>query len=151
MHPRQFSSIYAIADHGSLAAAATALGTEPSVVAGHVNDLETSFGSTFLDPESGKLTGVGQEFVRRTRLVISEIGHHHVFVILAIADHGSVPAAADALKTAPSTITKYLDSLELEVGSTLVDRESGKLTVAGRQVADNARGIVAKVEAIGSE
>ena len=51
--------------------------------------------------------------------------------IVAIAEHGSFSAAADALATVQSNVSTHVKKLERELGTPLVDRLSGELTEAG--------------------
>lgn len=68
--------------------------------------------------------------------------------LLAVAEHQSFSAAARALHTVQSNISTHVARLEQEVGSVLIDRAQGKLTVEGEIVADRARRIVAELRAI---
>ncbi len=54
--------------------------------------------------------------------------------IVAIAEHGSFSAAADALSTVQSNVSTHIKKLERELGSQLVDRTTGELTEAGALV-----------------
>ena len=68
--------------------------------------------------------------------------------LLAVAEHHSFSAAARALHTVQSNVSTHVAHLEQEVGSTLIDRGQGELTVEGRIVADRARRILAELRAI---
>lgn len=68
--------------------------------------------------------------------------------LLAVAEHQSFSAAARALHTVQSNISTHVARLEHEVGSTLIDRAQGELTVEGQIVADRARRILAELRAI---
>ena len=68
--------------------------------------------------------------------------------LLAVAEHQSFSAAARALHTVQSNISTHVARLELEVGSTLIDRAQGELTVEGEIVAVRARRILAELRAI---
>jgi DNA-binding transcriptional LysR family regulator len=68
--------------------------------------------------------------------------------LLAVAEHQSFSAAARALHTVQSNISTHVARLEQEVGSVLIDRAQGELTVEGEIVADRARRIVAELRAI---
>ena len=51
--------------------------------------------------------------------------------LVAVADHRSFSAAARALHTVQSNISTHVARLERELGVTLVDRATGKLTPEG--------------------
>lgn len=68
--------------------------------------------------------------------------------LLAVAEHHSFSAAARALHTVQSNVSTHVARLEQEVGSTLIDRAQGELTVEGEIVADRARRILAELRAI---
>jgi LysR family hydrogen peroxide-inducible transcriptional activator len=68
--------------------------------------------------------------------------------LLAVAEHHSFSAAARALHTVQSNVSTHVARLEQEVGSTLIDRAEGELTVEGAIVADRARRILAELRAI---
>lgn len=57
--------------------------------------------------------------------------------LCAVADHGSIAAAADALRVTPSGISQQLGKLEREAGAALLEREGRgvRLTDAGRLLA----------------
>lgn len=71
--------------------------------------------------------------------------------LLAIADHGSFSAAAEALHTVQSNVSTRVGRLERELRVELVDRGRRELTPAGRAVADRARRIVGELNAIPSD
>ncbi|MBI2708477.1 MAG: LysR family transcriptional regulator [Actinobacteria bacterium] len=66
----------------------------------------------------------------------------------AIADHGSFSAAARALHTVQSNVSAHVARLERELGVSLVDRSTGRLTDSGDVVAARARRIGAELEAL---
>lgn len=68
--------------------------------------------------------------------------------LVAVADHGTFSAAADALSTVQSNISAHIARLEKELGATLVDRSAGRLTEEGRAVVDRSRRIDAEIESI---
>ena len=68
--------------------------------------------------------------------------------LLAVAEHHSFSAAARALHTVQSNVSTHVARLEQEVGSTLIDRAEGELTMEGEIVADRARRILAELRAI---
>ena len=61
--------------------------------------------------------------------------------LCAIADHGSLTAAADALTFTQPAVSQHLAALEAEVGAPLVTRSRGgaQLTDAGRLLVEHAR------------
>lgn len=71
--------------------------------------------------------------------------------LVAIAEHGSFSAAADALATVQSNVSTHLKKLEVELGSQLVDRASGELTEAGVLAVDRARRVLAELDALNSD
>src|SRR5438132_14030131 len=66
--------------------------------------------------------------------------------LVAVADHRSFSAAARALHTVQSNISTHVARLERELGVTLVDRASGKLTDEGEIVVSRARRIEVELE-----
>lgn len=68
--------------------------------------------------------------------------------LLAVAEHQSFSAAARALHTVQSNVSTHVARLEQEVGSPLIDRAAGSLTVEGEVVATRARRIIAELRAI---
>jgi len=71
--------------------------------------------------------------------------------IVAIAEHGSFSAAADALATVQSNVSTHVKKLERELGMDLVDRSSGGLTEAGELVVARARRIIGELDAMSSD
>ena len=71
--------------------------------------------------------------------------------LVALADHGSFTAAADALRTVQSNVSTHVAHLERELGATLFDRAVGRLTPEGELVADRARRIASEVDAIAGD
>jgi DNA-binding transcriptional LysR family regulator len=69
-------------------------------------------------------------------------------VLLAVADHGTFSAAADALHTVQSNVSTHIARLERELRTELVDRSTGALTAEGEAVASRARRIQGEVESI---
>ncbi|WCN83276.1 LysR family transcriptional regulator [Micromonospora sp. LH3U1] len=65
-------------------------------------------------------------------------------VVLEIARHGTIVAAAEQLRLSPSAVSHQLAALEQEAGVALVDRgpRSLRLTVAGQRLADYAQQII---------
>ena len=64
-----------------------------------------------------------------------------------VADHGSVREAADALRVAPSAISRQIASLEEDYGTPLFERRARgmRLTTAGTAVLETARTILDSV------
>ena len=74
-------------------------------------------------------------------------------VLLAVARHGSVTAAAQALHYAQPSVSHHLARLEAETGSRLVQRAGRgiRLTDAGRLLADRAEEILGRLDAAEAE
>jgi LysR family hydrogen peroxide-inducible transcriptional activator len=68
--------------------------------------------------------------------------------LVAVADHGTFSAAADALATVQSNVSTHVARLERELHATLVDRHAGRLTEEGEAVVARARRIEVEIEAI---
>lgn len=68
--------------------------------------------------------------------------------LTAIADHGGFSAAARALHTVQSNISTHVARLERELGVTLVDRTTGRLTEEGEAVVGRARRIHGELDAL---
>jgi DNA-binding transcriptional LysR family regulator len=71
--------------------------------------------------------------------------------LVAIADHGSFSAAADALDTVQSNVSAHIKKLERELNTTLVDRSTGALTSTGELVVARARRAQTEVAALESD
>lgn len=71
--------------------------------------------------------------------------------ILAVADHGTFSAAADALETVQSNVSTHVARLERELGTPLYDRSRGALTEEGRAVVARARRVMVELEALVSD
>jgi DNA-binding transcriptional LysR family regulator len=67
--------------------------------------------------------------------------------LVEIEERGSFSAAAEALGTVQSNVSTRIARLEHELGTTLVERGSGRLTLQGSTVATRARRILAEVDA----
>lgn len=69
-------------------------------------------------------------------------------LVVAIADRGSLTAAAEALDTSPPTVVRALAALERELGVRLFDRTTRRLspTDEGREYAERCRRVLADVE-----
>ena len=70
---------------------------------------------------------------------------------MAVAEHGTFSSAAKSLHTVQSNISAHVARLEHELGTTLVDRGSGRLTQEGTAVVARARRIQAELDAIRSD
>ncbi len=68
--------------------------------------------------------------------------------LVAVADHGSFSAAAEALHTVQSNVSAHVARLERELGATLVDRSAGRLTEEGETVVARARRISAELDGV---
>lgn len=71
--------------------------------------------------------------------------------LVAVADHGSFSAAADALATVQSNVSAHVRKLEDELGAVLVDRAAGKLTEPGELVVARARRINVELDALAAD
>src|SRR5512132_2888394 len=74
-------------------------------------------------------------------------------VLSAVAEHGSIAAAAQALAFTPSAVSQQIATLEREAGVALVERgpRSVRLTEAGRALVEHTDGIVASLAAAEAE
>jgi molybdate transport repressor ModE-like protein len=72
----------------------------------------------------------------------------HLASLIAIAEHGSFSAAARHLKTVQSNVSAHISRLEKELGVTLVDRHSGKVTDEGAVVVERGRRIIHELQDI---
>lgn len=68
--------------------------------------------------------------------------------LLAVADRGSFSSAARALHTVQSNVSTHVARLERELGATLIDRTTGKLTAEGEVVVARARRVQGELEAL---
>jgi DNA-binding transcriptional LysR family regulator len=71
--------------------------------------------------------------------------------LVAVADHGTFSAAAEALHTVQSNVSTHVARLEKELGATLVDRAAGRLTEEGVAVVERARRIRLELEAMAAD
>jgi LysR family hydrogen peroxide-inducible transcriptional activator len=72
-------------------------------------------------------------------------------VLVAIEEHGSFSAAADALATVQSNVSTHVKKLERELGIELVDRSTGQVTEAGELVVARARRVMSELDAMTSD
>ena len=68
--------------------------------------------------------------------------------LVAVADHGTFSAAADALHTVQSNVSSHIANLEKELRAPLVDRAAGRLTAEGAAVVERARRVQAELDAL---
>ena len=68
--------------------------------------------------------------------------------LVAVADHGTFSAAADALHTVQSNVSSHIANLEKELGAPLVDRAAGRLTAEGTAVVERARRVQGELAAL---
>lgn len=71
--------------------------------------------------------------------------------LIAVAEGGSISAAARSLHTVQSNISSHLARLERELGATLFDRSGGLLTEEGLAVVRRARRVQAELEALDAD
>lgn len=76
------------------------------------------------------------------------IDPRRLHVLRALADHGTVRAAAEALYLTPSAVSQQLNALESEVGQALLVRRGRRvrLTAAGELLAEHAKSVLAELE-----
>ncbi|GAA0516533.1 LysR family transcriptional regulator [Saccharopolyspora subtropica] len=69
-------------------------------------------------------------------------------VLRALADHGTVRAAAEKLYLTPSAVSQQLTALEHEVGQALLVRQGRRvrLTAAGELLVEHAKAVLAELE-----
>ncbi|WP_158881061.1 LysR family transcriptional regulator [Amycolatopsis anabasis] len=70
-------------------------------------------------------------------------------VLLAVAEHGGIAAAARALSFTPPAVSQQIAALERQLNTVLVDRSrrTARLTAAGGRLAGHAREVLAALEA----
>ena len=71
--------------------------------------------------------------------------------LIAVAEGGSISAAARSLHTVQSNISSHLARLERELGVTLFDRTGGFLTEEGQAVVRRARRVQAELDALDAD
>ncbi|GAA2790294.1 LysR family transcriptional regulator [Saccharopolyspora taberi] len=69
-------------------------------------------------------------------------------VLRALADHGTVRAAAEAMYLTPSAVSQQLTALENEVGQPLLSRQGRRvrLTASGELLVEHAKAVLAELE-----
>lgn len=72
-------------------------------------------------------------------------------VFLAVVDHGSFSAAAEALFTVQSNISSHVARLEDEIGTPLIDRRTRQITPAGIAVERRGREALRQIASITDE
>ena len=72
-------------------------------------------------------------------------------MLVAVAETGSLSAAARALHTVQSNVSTHVARLERELGVALYDRASGTMTEEGEAVVRRARHIQAEIDALGAD
>ena len=80
MDLRQLSALIAVAEGGSISAAARSLHTVQSNISSHLSRLERELGVTLFDRTGGFLTEEGEAVVRRARRVQGELGTDVSFI-----------------------------------------------------------------------
>lgn len=70
-------------------------------------------------------------------------------VLVAVAEHGGIAAAARALSFTPPAVSQQIAALERQVDAVLVDRSqrSARLTPVGHRLVEHARHVLASLEA----
>jgi DNA-binding transcriptional LysR family regulator len=71
--------------------------------------------------------------------------------LIAVAEGGSISAAARSLHTVQSNVSSHLARLERELGATLFDRTGGFLTEEGEAVVRRARRVQSELEALDAD
>lgn len=76
------------------------------------------------------------------------IDPRRLLVLRALADHGTVRAAAEALYLTPSAVSQQLTALEHEAGQSLLTRQGRRvrLTAAGELLVQHAKAVLAELE-----
>jgi DNA-binding transcriptional LysR family regulator len=72
----------------------------------------------------------------------------HLQALVAVGEHRSFSAAADALGTVQSNVSAHVARLERELGATLVERSGGRLTPEGQLVVERAYRVFAEIDAL---
>lgn len=72
----------------------------------------------------------------------------HLQALVAVAEHRSFSAAADALGTVQSNVSAHVARLERELGAILIERPGGRLTTEGDIVVSRAYRVLGEVDAL---
>lgn len=72
----------------------------------------------------------------------------HLQALVAVSEHGSFSAAADALGTVQSNVSAHIARLEKELGVQLIDRSAGRITSEGEVVLGRAYRVLGEIEAL---
>jgi DNA-binding transcriptional LysR family regulator len=90
---------------------------------------------------------------RLDQLLVNMPGIQQLQHLVAVADRGSLAAAAKALRLTPAALTKSIQRLERELHAGLLDRRTrpAQLTAAGLKVVDRARHGLGVLDAIPAE
>jgi molybdate transport repressor ModE-like protein len=91
---------------------------------------------------------VQQHFVDDMRKIDCMIDIRRLRVLRALAEHGTVAAAADSLHLTPSAVSQQLAALEREVGQPVVERRGRGLVLAGagEVLLEHAHALFAQLE-----
>lgn len=84
------------------------------------------------------------------RMSVPDLSPHALASLLAIAEHGSVSAAARARNLTQPSISRQVQELERQLGAHLVERTSqgARLTPAGESLAEGARELLTGLAAL---
>jgi DNA-binding transcriptional LysR family regulator len=88
------------------------------------------------------------DFVEQTRKISFMVDLRRLRALRAVADHGTLAAAADALHLTPSAVSQQLAALEREVGHSLLEPSgrSVRLTPAAHLLLSHADALFAQLE-----
>ncbi|MEA2481387.1 MAG: hypothetical protein QOJ07_3309 [Thermoleophilaceae bacterium] len=88
------------------------------------------------------------DFVEATRKIVFMVDLRRLRALRAVADHGTLAAAADALHLTPSAVSQQLSALERDVGHPLLEPagRSVRLTPTARLLLDHADALFAQLE-----
>lgn len=141
---RHARALAAIAQLGSISAAAQAISISQPAITQALAKLETQCGLAFFDRQPGGMapTDAGRMFSQRIEAALGHIGSPRVTMaqmraLIAVADHGSYSAASQATGLAQPSLHRALGDLALALRRVLVERR-GKgiaLTDQGRRTA----------------
>lgn len=141
---RHARALAAIAQLGSISAAAQAISISQPAITQALAKLETQCGLAFFDRQPGGMapTDAGRMFSQRIEAALGHVGSPRVTMaqmraLIAVADHGSYSAASQATGLAQPSLHRALGDLALALRRVLVERR-GKgiaLTDQGRRTA----------------